>query len=200
MTVAALRNDAERMLRFIAADSETPESVDEPHQKSFGHGPQLLDGADSAAHEHGKARAVDHFTFSEMVSEYRALRTVVTRRWLDASGADYNSVIQLVRFNEAINQVLAESVVRFAAGLERESDLRYWADLGACWLYVGVCENSAGTSHIRAAYQTAHATTNSERIQTQTGINERASARRGSNGSSALNASTVKRTLPRRVA
>jgi hypothetical protein len=31
---------------------------------------------------------------------------------------------------------------------------------------------------MRAAYQTAQATTNSDRTQTQTGINERASARR----------------------
>ena len=129
MTAAALRNDAERMLRFIAADMEAPQSLVQQHQKSIGHGPQLGDGTDSAAHEHGKARALDHFTFSEMVSEYRALRAVVTRKWLDAAGANYESVIQLVRFNEAIDQALAESVVRFAAGLERASDL-FTASIG----------------------------------------------------------------------
>jgi signal transduction histidine kinase len=123
MSIAALRDDAERMLRFVAADVETPQSRIEEYQKSIGHGPKLGDGADSAAHDHGKARAVDHFTFSEMVSEYRALRAVVTRMWLDAAGVDDQSVNQLVRFNEAIDQVLAESVVRFAAAVERESDL-----------------------------------------------------------------------------
>ena len=129
MTVAALRDDAERMLRFIAADIETSQSRAEQHQKSVGHGPQLADGADSAAHDHGKTRAVDHFTFSEMVSEYRAMRAVVTRMWFDSAGVDYQSVNQLVRFNEAIDQVLAESVVRFAATLDRESDL-FTASIG----------------------------------------------------------------------
>jgi signal transduction histidine kinase len=129
MTVTALRNDAERMLRFIAADIETSQSRSEQHRKSIGHGRQLANGIDSAAHDHGKARAVDHFTFSEMVSEYRALRSAVTRLWLDSAGVDYESVIELVRFNEAIDQVLAESVVRFAATVERESDL-FTASIG----------------------------------------------------------------------
>jgi hypothetical protein len=52
---------------------------------------------------------------------------------------------------------------------------------------------------MRAAYHTAQATTNNDSTQTQAGIDERASARRGSNGSSVLNASTVKCTLPRRL-
>lgn len=129
MTVTALRDDAERMLRFIAEDIETSQSHAEQRQKSVGRGPQLVDGTDSAAHDHGKARAVDHFTISEMVSEYRALRAAVTRMWLDAAGVAPESVGQLVRFNEAIDQVLAESVVRFAATLERESDL-FTASIG----------------------------------------------------------------------
>ncbi|HJV25166.1 MAG TPA: HAMP domain-containing sensor histidine kinase [Aromatoleum sp.] len=129
MTVGGLRDDAERMLRFIAADIETSQSRAEQLQKSVGLGPLLADGGDSAAHDHGKARAVDHFTFSEMVSEYRALRAAVTRMWLDSAGIDRESVDQLVRFDEAIDQVLAESVVRFAATLERESDL-FTASIG----------------------------------------------------------------------
>ncbi|MCK0509510.1 sensor histidine kinase [Aromatoleum buckelii] len=129
MTVTALRDDAERMLQFIAADIETPQSRAQQRQKSIGRGLQLADRADSAAHDHGKARAVDHFTFSEMVSEYRALRAAVTRMWLDSAGVDAESVAQLVRFNEAVDQVLAESVVRFATTLERESDL-FTASIG----------------------------------------------------------------------
>lgn len=123
MTVAALRDDAEQMLRFVAADIETGQSKQAQHLKATGRGPQLADGVNSAAHTHGSARAVDHFTFAEMVSEYRALRAAVTRMWLDSAGVHEESVVQLVRFNEAIDQVLAESVVRFAATLERESDL-----------------------------------------------------------------------------
>lgn len=122
-TAAALPDDAERMLRFIAADIESSQSQAEQHDKSLGRGPQRADGAESAAHEHGRARALDHFTFAEMVSEYRALRAAVTRMWLEATAVDHNTVVQLVRFNEAIDQILTESVVSFAATLEREVDL-----------------------------------------------------------------------------
>ncbi len=59
---------------------------------------------------------------------------------------------------------------------------------------MGVFAYDAGTSHIRAVYHAAHATTNSDITHTHTGIAERASARRASNGSSVLKASTVKRT------
>ena len=123
MTVAPLRDQAERMLRFIAADIETSQSLAEQHDKSLGSGPQLTDGPESAAHQHGRARALDHFTFAEMVAEYRALRAALTSMWLEAAGIDSDTVMQLVRFNEAIDQILAESVVRFAATLEREADL-----------------------------------------------------------------------------
>ena len=50
---------------------------------------------------------------------------------------------------------------------------------------------------MRAAYQTAHAMTNNVITHTKTGIEERASALSGSNGSSVLKASTVKWTRPR---
>jgi hypothetical protein len=40
-------------------------------------------------------------------------------------------------------------------------------------LYVGVSAYSAGTSHMRAAYHTAHATRKSDITQTQTGMDER---------------------------
>jgi signal transduction histidine kinase len=122
MTVPALRDDAEQLLRFIAADIESSQSQAERRDKSLGRGAQP-DVAESAAHQHGRSRAVDHFTFAEMVSEYRALRAAVTGMWLEAADVDYESVIQLVRLNEAIDQILAESVDRFAATLEREADL-----------------------------------------------------------------------------
>lgn len=123
MTVAALRDDAVRLLRFIAADIDTSQSQAEQRNKSFGRGARFPNGTETAAHEHGRARAVDHFTFAEMVSEYRALRAAVTGMWLEATDVNSESVIQLVRFNEAIDQILAESVVRFTATLEREADL-----------------------------------------------------------------------------
>ncbi len=129
MTVGALRNGAAEILQFIAADIELPQSRAEQHEKSVGQGPHFADGIDSAAHEHGKGRALDHFSFSEVISEFRALRAAVTRMWLDAAGIHETSVMQLVRFNEAVDQVLAESVVQFAAAQEKEANL-FTASIG----------------------------------------------------------------------
>ena len=129
MTVQALRNDAERMLRFVAADMGTSQSRDEQTAKGRGHGPVLPFGEQSAAHEHGVQRAAEGFSLIEMVSEYRALRASVTRLWQDAavaqgdpSGAS-GALLELTRFHEAIDQILAESVARFSAKLEYDRDM-----------------------------------------------------------------------------
>jgi signal transduction histidine kinase len=123
MSVAELRNDAERMLRFVVADIESAQSAHEQVEKSMGRGPELPAGEESAAHDHGVARAVAHFSLAELVSEYRALRASVTSLWLKAVPATADSVLQLVRFNEAVDQLIAESVVRFAAKLDADANL-----------------------------------------------------------------------------
>jgi signal transduction histidine kinase len=123
MTIEALRNDAEGMLRFIAADIETEQSSVQEFHKSRGLGPQLPGDEQSAAHAHGLARATKGFSLMELVSEYRALRASVTRMWLDAVPATHENVIQLGRFNEAVDQILAEAVARFSAKLDRDADL-----------------------------------------------------------------------------
>src|SRR5690349_19459847 len=89
MAPAALRNDAERMLRFIAADLEIEQSDEEQSAKARGRGKQLPHGEQSAAHDHGLQRLADGFDLVQMVSEYRAVRGSVTRlRANDASLED----------------------------------------------------------------------------------------------------------------
>lgn len=92
MSIEALRDDAERMLHFVAADIETPQTHQQESDKSMGRGPALPAGQLSAAHEHGLARAVERFSLVELVSEYRALRTSVTRMWLAAAPVTQDNV------------------------------------------------------------------------------------------------------------
>jgi hypothetical protein len=84
MTPRALRDDAERMLRFIARDLATRQTVDEEIAKSQGHGERLPDGEQSAAHDHGLQRLADGFDLVQMVSSTgrcaRALRACGRRR------------------------------------------------------------------------------------------------------------------------
>jgi signal transduction histidine kinase len=128
MTVSALRDDAERMLRFIAHDMETGQSPNEQFLKSIGAGPQPERDDPSAAQDHGVSRAVDRFSLSEMVSEYRALRASVLSLWLQSPERDA-SMEQIVRFNEAVDQIVAESVSRFSSKLDSDADV-FTASIG----------------------------------------------------------------------
>ena len=123
LTAPDLRDDAEEMLRFIARDMETDQTALEEIEKAHGRGADLPRGRQSAAHLHGLARATQRFTLGDLMAEYRALRASVSRMWLARTEPTYANVVQLVRFNEAVDQLIAESVVRYAAKVEGDADL-----------------------------------------------------------------------------
>lgn len=124
MDVAALRDHASQMLSVIAADLDTPQGDYAQSQKSKGLSPPDTVAAPTAAEEHGAGRAESGFTVEQMVAEYRALRASVIRLWTRAKGelvpAD---VVELTRFNEAIDQALAESVTRYSQNLEQSKEI-----------------------------------------------------------------------------
>ncbi len=126
MDLDMLRDHAGGMLDTIAADLNTPQSKSEQADKSEGKSDADPDPEtpDTAAQSHGAARADSGFTVEQMVSEYRALRASVIRLWIAAAGeltrADLDD---LVRFNEAIDQALAESTTRFTQELDQSKDI-----------------------------------------------------------------------------
>ena len=71
----------------------------------------------------GSVRAVERFSLVELVSEYRALRASVIRMWTASVPATSESVSEIVRFNEAIDQILAEGVLTFTERLDRDADM-----------------------------------------------------------------------------
>jgi signal transduction histidine kinase len=115
MDVAALRDHAREMLLVIAADLERPQSDLAQDEKARGERDAGETRGTTAAQEHGAGRAGSGFTVGQMVAEFRALRASVTRLWLaeDAGGARTN-LTDLIRFNEAIDQAIAESVSRYS--------------------------------------------------------------------------------------
>lgn len=122
------RDHAKGMLRAIVADMQQKQTPQEQSEKSQGLAPEH--GEDSQAQLHGSERQVDGFSMPDTVSEFRALRATVMRLWHDSSATAMQGDIDgLMRFNEGIDQLLAESVVRFAADKEaiahrQESDLK----------------------------------------------------------------------------
>lgn len=112
--IAALRDHASSMLDAFVADLGSPQTEQERLDKSLGKAPPAT--RESDAESHGRQRLLSGYTIDQLVSEFRALRASVLRLWSAAhpeamSAADMEEVN---RFNEAIDQALAESVSRFS--------------------------------------------------------------------------------------
>ncbi|MFO3797946.1 MAG: sensor histidine kinase, partial [Anaerolineales bacterium] len=77
------------------------------------------DNDESAAQTHALTRLMAGFTLDQMVSEYRALRSSVLRLWLahGYAGEDHQ-VVDMIRFNEAIDQALVESIGSYGQAVE----------------------------------------------------------------------------------
>jgi diguanylate cyclase (GGDEF)-like protein/PAS domain S-box-containing protein len=145
MNVTALEDHARGILHAIAADLECAQSAHEQEEKSKGRGPH--GPMESAAEMHGVSRMLEGFSVNETMSEFRALRASVLRLWTDskstalgASGRD------LIRFNEAIDQALTESLAKYSIDKERHTrlfdtllssspDLNYIFDVGGRLIY-----------------------------------------------------------------
>ncbi|MFB4394281.1 MULTISPECIES: sensor histidine kinase [unclassified Pseudomonas] len=112
-----LRNHAEHILHAVAADIRTPQTEREQIRKSKGLAAASPD--ETAAQTHAVLRLIDGFTMDQMVSEYRALRSSVLRLWLASPEIDLlHQVDDMVRFNEAIDQALVESIASYGRAVE----------------------------------------------------------------------------------
>ena len=113
MDRTALRDHILGLLRFIVADLETPETEKERSDKAKGQGIKGGKHKDGAAGSHGDLRFAAGFDTIEMISEFRALRASVIKLWR-AEWKQANDVLpDLLRFNEAVDQIMTESLLRF---------------------------------------------------------------------------------------
>jgi signal transduction histidine kinase len=123
MSNLALTDHAQEILCAIAIDIETRQSKQQQYEKSQGDDD---DGGEieSAAAIHGRLRHASNFSLLQLSSEFRALRATVLRLWLPSvHQMSETTIYEMVRFNEAIDQALAESIVTFSARAERTRDL-----------------------------------------------------------------------------
>jgi signal transduction histidine kinase len=123
-----LRDHARLMLKAIAADLTTPQTGFERAEKSQGRAP--AGEADTAAETHAEARLQSGYSVEQLVSEYRALRSSVLHLWTSQTTLGMPTDMEdVTRFNEAIDQALAESVERYAQ-LVKQSENMFLAILG----------------------------------------------------------------------
>lgn len=113
----ALRNHLPHVLEAISADLRTTQSRTESITKSHGEAPAA--SSRTSAQTHGLLRAQLGITIEQLVAEYRALRSSVLRLWGDAYPPGPGAIEDMTRFNEAIDQAIAESVEFYAEERER---------------------------------------------------------------------------------
>lgn len=111
------------MLLAIADDIDTAQSDAEQAAKSKGEEPNAVEG-ESWAEVHGKARQKDGFDVNETVSEFRALRASVVLHWTQGrTELSMQDAKDLIRFNEAIDQAVAESLNQYSTHSEQQNRL-----------------------------------------------------------------------------
>ena len=122
MNKRALRDHASAMLRVISKDLAVGQTALEQSEKSKGRG--LRDSDDTAAESHAEARLLAGYTIEQIVSEFRALRASVLRLWSNSAQKRHDiDAVDIIRFNEAIDQALAESVDRYAKAVKKSQNL-----------------------------------------------------------------------------
>jgi len=80
---------------------------------------------ETAAQTHGLLRAHSGFDINQMVSEFRALRAGVLRLWTIACLPEPPNLEDNIRFNEAIDQALAESIAFFSDKVDEARNLLF---------------------------------------------------------------------------
>ncbi|MDN8038803.1 sensor histidine kinase [Burkholderia vietnamiensis] len=118
-----LRNSAGDILAAISADMRTSQSPAEQTAKSRGEGSEQESQFTRVARLHAEDRLSHGFGINDVVAEFRALRATVLRYWETTSPRGAAAFQQMIRFNEAIDQVLAESIRHYAEHTEHGRDL-----------------------------------------------------------------------------
>lgn len=130
MDITALRDHAREMLTVIAEDLDEPQTRREQSDKSKGRSDADAGESPTAAQEHGAGRAESGFTVEQMVAEFRALRSSVIHLWTKTQGeASRADIEDMTRFNEAIDQAIAESITRYTRDIDQSKE-RFLAILG----------------------------------------------------------------------
>ncbi len=127
MTKLALRDHAQAILLASARDMEVNQSLAQQAGKSKGNGgadTTESDQLDIASAQHAEERVGSGFDIIEVVSEYRALRASVLRLWSKSFlQPELDDIDDITRFNESIDQSLAEAVGSYTERLDRSRQL-----------------------------------------------------------------------------
>lgn len=125
-----LRDHAAEMLRAVALDMKSHQTETQQSDKSKGlaeggpsHRGRSSDKVDGASNLHALSRLASGFELRELVAEYRALRASVLQLWFRSlPEPNSHDLEDVIRFNEGIDQLLAESIASFARSVDDSRD------------------------------------------------------------------------------
>lgn len=121
MDSKALRNHISYLLEFVAKDMCAAQTNSEQTDKSRGLGTKEEGKENSAAEMHAAIRLEEGFDIIQMTSEFRALRASVIKLWnreRNKEGTQTDDGCEdMIRFNESIDQMQMEALVRYNKSL-----------------------------------------------------------------------------------
>jgi signal transduction histidine kinase len=124
MDEAALLDHGRQILDKIVSDMQRPQAEQERQDKSEGNSASASTADNVPSRTHARQRERQGFEIEQLVAEYRALRATVLRLWSAASDAKQHQDLEdVIRFNEAVDQAIAESLEVFVAQGEKTRDL-----------------------------------------------------------------------------
>jgi len=124
--IAVLRDHAAEILRAAARDMSVPETNAQRSDKSRGDGDEGKESRvlDKASADHAVGRADSGFDMVQLLAEYRALRASVIRLWRESlPDPDWDDLDDLTRFNEAIDQSMAEAVHSYTERVDESREI-----------------------------------------------------------------------------
>ena len=119
-----LRDHAKSILLAAARDMNTAQTKAEQIAKAQGEDVGKTPSLDEAAASHGELRHTVGFDLVQMTSEFRHLRATVIRFWVESLDSPQIAYFtDMIRFNEAIDEALAESTAAYAERVNRSRDI-----------------------------------------------------------------------------
>jgi len=123
LSAVQLRNSAAEILASVVANMNALQTPLQQDQKAQGAKRDSDQDFDAVSSEHADDRLSHGFGLNDVVAEYRALRASVLRRWEQSGPSGSEAFREMIRFNEAIDQALAESVRQYTVRTDRIRDL-----------------------------------------------------------------------------
>jgi signal transduction histidine kinase len=123
MTRLQLRDHASGILEAVVKDLDGAQTRAAQSAKSKERAVAPSGSPETAAETHAVLRAQSGLNIRQLFAEYRALRATVLRLWEEAGSVDGEDLQDVIRFNEAIDQAVAESIGFFDDYVERARNL-----------------------------------------------------------------------------